>query len=130
MSDVQEFPVPAETAKTAHADAAKYEKMYRESIDNPETFWAEHGKRIDWIKPYSKVKDVSYDAKDLHIKWFHDGTLNAAANCLDRHVATRGDQVAIIWEGDDPKDDRKITYASPALSSPRTRACAVAGRSR
>jgi acetyl-CoA synthetase len=110
MSDVQEFPVPAETAKTAHADAAKYEKMYRESVDNPEAFWAEHGKRIDWIKPYSKVKDVSYDAKDLHIKWFHDGTLNAAANCLDRHVATRGDQVAIIWEGDDPKDDKKITY--------------------
>ncbi|UUX51930.1 acetate--CoA ligase [Nisaea acidiphila] len=110
MWEVHDFPVPADLAKTAHLDAAGYEKMYRESIENPEAFWAEHGKRIDWIKPYSKVKDVSYDASDLHIKWFHDGTLNAAANCLDRHLAERGDQVAIIWEGDDPKDDKKITY--------------------
>jgi len=102
MWDVHDFPVPADIAKSAHADAAKYEKMYRESVDNPEGFWAEHGKRIDWIKPYSKVKDVSFDAKDLHIKWYQDGTLNVAANCIDRHLGTRGDQVAIIWEGDEP----------------------------
>ncbi|MDA9023437.1 acetate--CoA ligase, partial [Alphaproteobacteria bacterium] len=76
----------------------------------PDQFWAEHGKRIDWIKPYSQISDVSYDAKDLHIKWYADGTLNAAANCLDRHLATRGDQTAIIWEGDEPDQHRHITY--------------------
>src|SRR3546814_7475401 len=84
--------------------------MYRRSIDDPEGFWGEQGKRIDWFTPYTKVKDVSFDAKDLHIRWFYDGTLNASYNCLDRHLATRGDQVAIIWEGDDPAKDRKITY--------------------
>jgi acetyl-CoA synthetase len=110
MWEVHDFPVPADLAKTAHVDEAGYEKMYRESVENPEGFWAEHGKRIDWIKPYTKVKDVSFNASDLHIKWFYDGTLNASANCLDRHLAERGDQVAIIWEGDDPKDDKKITY--------------------
>ena len=84
--------------------------MYEQSVADPEGFWGEHGKRIDWIKPYTQVKDVSYDQSDLHIRWYHDGTLNASANCLDRHLETRGDQVAIIWEGDDPNDDRKITY--------------------
>jgi acetyl-CoA synthetase len=104
------IPVPADWAKRAYADDAKYQAMYEASIKDPEAFWAEHGKRIDWIKPFSKVKDVSYDAKDLHIRWFYDGTLNASANCLDRHLAKRGDQTAIIWEGDDPKQDKKITY--------------------
>ena len=85
--------------------------MYAASVADPDAFWAEHGKRIDWIKPYSQVSDVSYDAADLHIKWYADGTLNAAANCLDRHLETRGDQTAIIWEGDDPADSRHITYA-------------------
>src|SRR5690606_22373157 len=75
-----------------------------------EGFWAEHGKRIDWFKPYSKIKDVSYDKSDLHIRWFYDGTLNASYNCLDRHLEKRGDQTAIIWEGDDPSVDKKITY--------------------
>src|SRR3546814_16625344 len=84
--------------------------MYRRSIDDPEGFWGEQGKRIDWFTPYTMVKDVSFDAKDLHIRWFYDGTLNASYNCLDRHLETRGDQVAIIWEGDDPAKDRKITY--------------------
>ena len=79
-------------------------------LADPDAFWAEHGKRIDWIKPYSQVSDVSYDAKDLYIKWFADGTLNAAANCLDRHLATRGDQTAIIWEGDEPDQHKHITY--------------------
>ncbi len=102
-------PVPGEWAKKAWIDDSKYQDMYRQSIDDPEGFWAEHGKRIDWIKPYSKVKDVSFGG-DVHIKWFHDGTLNAAANCLDRHLDKRGDQVAIVWEGDDPSDDKKITY--------------------
>ena len=88
-----------------------YRDMYAESVADPDAFWAEHGRRIDWIKPYSQISDVSYDAADLHIKWYADGTLNAAANCLDRHLETRGDQTAIIWEGDDPADSRHITYA-------------------
>ena len=97
-------------AKKAHIDAEGYEALYAESIADPDGFWAEHGKRIDWIKPYSQTSDVSYEANDLHIKWYADGTLNAAANCLDRHLAERGDQTAIIWEGDEPDQQRHITY--------------------
>ena len=97
-------------AKHAHIDADGYQALYGESIADPDAFWAKHGKRIDWIKPYSQISDVSYDAKDLHIKWFADGSLNAAANCLDRHLAERGDQTAIIWEGDEPDQQRHITY--------------------
>ncbi len=104
------FPVPEAWQQRAWADNAKYQELYRQSIDDPEGFWREQGKRIDWIKPYSKVKDVSYDAENLHIRWFEDGTLNAAANCLDRHLETRGDQVAVIWEGDDPNNDKTLTY--------------------
>jgi acetyl-CoA synthetase len=97
-------------AKHAHIDAKGYAALYADSIADPDAFWAEHGKRIDWIKPYTQVSDVSYDAADLHIKWFADGSLNAAANCLDRHLAERGDQTAIIWEGDEPDQHRHITY--------------------
>ena len=104
------FEPSADLAKSALIDANGYAALYQESIANPDQFWAEHGKRIDWIKPYSQISDVSYDAKDLHIKWYADGTLNAAANCLDRHLATRGDQTAIIWEGDEPDQHRHITY--------------------
>ena len=106
----EKFPVPDDWAKRAWADEAKYDEMYQRSIEDPEGFWGEHGKRLDWIEPYTKVKDVSYDASNLHVKWYQDGVLNASANCLDRHLAQRGDQVAIIWEGDDPKADKKITY--------------------
>jgi acetyl-CoA synthetase len=73
-------------------------------------FWGEHGKRIDWIKPFTKVKNTSYDYHNVSIKWFEDGTLNVSANCIDRHLATRGDQPAIIWEGDDPSESKVITY--------------------
>ena len=104
------FEPSADLAKSALIDANGYAALYRDSISNPDQFWAEHGKRIDWIKPFSQISDVSYDAKDLHIKWYADGTLNAAANCLDRHLATRGDQTAIIWEGDEPDQHRHITY--------------------
>jgi acetyl-CoA synthetase len=110
MSDVHIHPVPAEFAKNALIDKAKYEAMYKASIEDNEGFWGEHGKRIDWIKPYTKVKNVNFMVPDVDIKWFEDGTLNVSANCIDRHLAKRGDQVAIIWEGDDPKDDDKITY--------------------
>jgi acetyl-CoA synthetase len=104
------YPVPEEWASRAWADNAKYLEMYNQSIQDPNGFWDEHGKRLDWMQPYTKVKNVSYNAADLHVKWYEDGVLNASANCLDRHLQTRGNQVAIIWEGDDPKDDAKITY--------------------
>ena len=110
MSVNEVYPVSSELAKSAWVDNETYEAMYKASIDDPTTFWGEHGKRIDWIKPYTKVKDVSYDEKDLHIKWFQDGTLNVSANCIDRHLATKGDQAAIIWEGDEPTDDKTLTY--------------------
>jgi len=110
MSDDQFFPVPAEWAKKAWVDNAQYLAMYAASVDNPEAFWGEQGRRIDWIRPYTKVKDVSFDAKDFRIRWYEDGTLNASVNCIDRHLATRGDQVAIIWEGDEPTEDKRITY--------------------
>ncbi len=110
MSLNEVYPVSDELAKSAWIDNATYEAMYKASIEDPETFWGEHGKRIDWIKPYTQVKDVSYDEKDLHINWFSDGTLNVSANCIDRHLETKGDQAAIIWEGDEPTDDKTLTY--------------------
>lgn len=110
MSEAHIYPVTAEFAKNAHIDKAKYEDMYGASIDDSETFWAEHGKRVDWIKPYTKVRDVNFKTPGVSIKWFYDGTLNASANCLDRHLETRGDQTAIIWEGDDPADSEHVTY--------------------
>ncbi len=110
MDQEQIFKPSAAIAKQAHVDAKGYEELYAASITDPDGFWAEHGKRIDWIKPYSQISDVSYDANDLHIRWYADGTLNAAANCLDRHLAERGDQTAIIWEGDEPDQQRNITY--------------------
>jgi acetyl-CoA synthetase len=103
------FPVPADFAKQALIDEKTYQEWYDRSVQDPDGFWGEHGKRIDWIKPYTKVKDVSYSG-DVHIKWFHDGTLNVAANCLDRHLEKRGDQTAIIWEGDDPNESKHVTY--------------------
>ena len=110
MFEVNVNPVSDEWAKTAHIDNDKYLEMYRQSVEDPEGFWGEHGKRVDWIKPYSTVKNTSYDYDNVSIKWYEDGTLNVCANCVDRHVATRGDQTAIIWEGDDPTEDAHITY--------------------
>ena len=100
-----------EFAATAHADAATYTAMYDASIADPEAFWAEHGKRIDWVKPFTKVKNTSFEFGNVDIKWFEDGTLNVAANCIDRHLATRSGQTAIIWEPDDPTEPAQhITY--------------------
>ncbi|MBT4702411.1 MAG: acetate--CoA ligase [Rhodospirillaceae bacterium] len=109
MSEDLVFPVADEVANRAWADNDKYLEMYKQSVDDPEGFWGEEGKRIDWIKPYTKIKNTTYD-KPVSIKWYEDGTLNASANCLDRHLATRGDQTAIIWEGDDPTVSEHITY--------------------
>ncbi|MDY6859276.1 MAG: acetate--CoA ligase [Pseudomonadota bacterium] len=110
MSD-KTYPPSAEFTATAHIDAAKYRELYAASIADPAAFWGEHGKRLDWIKPYTKVKNVSYAPGNISINWFEDGTLNAAANCIDRHLATRGDQTAIIFEPDDPAEEAQhITY--------------------
>ena len=110
MSEIQVYKVPSEWKARAHIDAEGYARMYAQSVRDPEGFWAEQGKRIDWFRPYSKIKDVSFAYPDVSIRWFHDGVTNAAYNCIDRHLETRGDQVAIVWEGDDPGDDKKITY--------------------
>lgn len=110
MSDDVVIPVSEAVAKSAWCDSDTYLRMYEQSIKDPEGFWAEQGKRIDWIKPYTQIKDTSFDPPDVHIRWYHDGTLNASANCLDRHLATRGDQTALIFEGDDPSVSRHITY--------------------
>ena len=101
MSDTL-LPVPAEWKSKAFIDAAKYEEMYARSVKDPNAFWRDEAKRIDWIKPFTKVKNVSWDPDNLSIKWFEDGALNVAANCIDRHLPKRAKQTAIIWEGDDP----------------------------
>src|SRR5262245_11988323 len=110
MSEVV-IPVQQEWKQRAHIDAAKYEEWYRQSVADPEGFWRQQGLEfVQWIKPFKNVKDVSFNAKDLHVRWFHDGTLNVSANCIDRHLAARGDQTAIIWESDDPKNSKHIRY--------------------
>ncbi len=110
MSHNELFPVPDAWAQKAFADNDKYLAMYQQSLDDPDGFWGEQGKRIDWFKPYTKVKNTTYGPGDVSIKWYEDGTLNASYNCLDRHLDTRRDQTAIIWEGDDPADSKSFTY--------------------
>jgi acetyl-CoA synthetase len=103
------YPILESAQKRALIDAATYQAWYKQSITDPEAFWGEHGKRIDWFTPYTKVKNTSFEG-DVSIKWFEDGITNVSYNCIDRHLEKRGDQVAIIWEGDNPYDDKKITY--------------------
>jgi len=103
-------PVSPEFAARARVKASDYDKLYAESVRDPEGFWKRTAQRLDWIKPFSKVKDVSFAADDLHVRWFEDGQLNLSANCLDRHLQTRGDKTAILWEGDDPNEAKAITY--------------------
>ncbi|MCK4712445.1 MAG: AMP-binding protein, partial [Marinosulfonomonas sp.] len=105
------YPPLSEFAAGSHADAAKYDEMYQASMQDPDGFWRKEGQRIDWIKPYTTVKNTDFTLGKVNIEWFADGTLNVAVNCIDRHLATRGDQTAIIWEPDDPKTPAKhITY--------------------
>ncbi len=104
------YPVDPAFAAAARLRHDDYTRLYAESVSDPEGFWGRIGQRLDWIKPPTKIKDVSFDARDLHIRWYEDGQLNVSANCLDRQLATRGDKVAIIFEGDDPNDSRRITY--------------------
>ncbi len=105
------YPPSPEFVAQAHADRAKYDAMYAESVSDPEGFWGREGRRLDWIKPYSKVKNTTFEYPDVSIRWFEDGVLNVAANCVDRHLATRAEQTAIIWESDDPNIARHISYA-------------------
>ena len=109
MSD-KIYDIPPEWKQRAYVDDAKYRDMYAASVADPDKFWAEHAKRVDWIKPFSRVKNTSFAPDKISIKWFEDGTLNAAYNCIDRHLPKRAKQTAIIWEGDDPKDAKHITY--------------------
>ena len=110
MAD-QIYPPSADFVANAKINKADYDNMYAQSISNPDHFWSEHGKRVDWIKPYSKIKDVDYSYPNVSIKWFEDGQLNVSANCIDRHLEKRGEQTAIIWEGDNPDDSKHITYS-------------------
>ncbi|WP_374381365.1 acetate--CoA ligase [Dongia sp.] len=113
MSEFQVFDVPPAAASRALVNAAQYEAMYKKSVEDNAGFWGEQGRRIDWIKPYTQVKDVDYTG-DVRIRWYYDGTLNVAANCIDRHLPKRANQTAIIWEGDDPSESKHITYAELA----------------
>jgi acetyl-CoA synthetase len=109
MSD-KVYPVPAEWADRAYINAASYDKMYEHSVTDPEGFWAEAGRRLQWIKPYTRAKNATFGPGKVDIRWYEDGTLNVSANCIDRHLETRSDRVAIIWEGDNPKDSELISY--------------------
>lgn len=110
MSEAHVYPVKENIKTHTHADNDTYLAMYQQSVTDPEGFWNEHGKIVDWIKPFTKVKSTSFDTGHVDIRWFEDGTLNVSANCIDRHLEEHGDDVAIIWEGDDPADDKTLTF--------------------
>src|SRR5262245_23627502 len=110
MADEVTIDVPSELAATAAINPRRYRELAKEVAADPLSFWREQGRRLDWYAPFTHLKDVSFDAKDLHIRWYYDGTLNASFNCLDRHLEKRGNQTAIIWEGDDPSQSRHVTY--------------------
>jgi acetyl-CoA synthetase len=104
------YPVPGDLAARARVQHDDYDRCYAESVRDPDAFWGRIGRRLDWITPYTEVRDVSFDPGDVHIRWFHDGILNVAVNCLDRHLRERGDKIALIWEGDDPAESRRVSY--------------------
>ena len=110
MADILHQPSPA-FSRNAHLNKSQYEELYKQSITDPESFWSKHGKRLEWIKNYSKIKNVSFEHPNVSIKWFEDGVLNVSANCIDRHLSTRGEQTAIIWEGDNPSEEKQISYS-------------------
>ena len=111
MTDKTYAPHP-DVAAAAHADKATYDEMYTRSVNDPDGFWGEEGKRLDWMTPYTRVKNTSFAPGNIDIKWYEDGTLNVAANCIDRHLVDRADHTAIIWEPDDPKAGAQhISYA-------------------
>ncbi len=119
MSHQKIHKVPTEWADNAYLNNEQYLKMYESSVSNSEAFWAEEGKRLDWFTPYTQVKDVSFAEDDLHIKWFYDGVLNVCHNCVDRHLPEKANDRAIIWEGDEPGDDKTLTYQELHLAVSR-----------
>jgi len=110
MSEDKIFQPPARVVERTLTSPQKYQELYQQSVNNPDEFWGEQAKRLDWIKPFTKVKNTSFAYPDISIKWFEDGELNVCANCIDRHLEERGEQIAIIWEGDDPNQSKHITY--------------------
>ena len=110
MTETPIYPVSSDFSAKANLSPERYKDMYAESIADPEAFWGEHGQRLDWFEPYTVVKDVSWDKSDLHVKWYSDGVLNVAYNCIDRHLEMRGNKAALVWEGDDPADSQTVTY--------------------
>ncbi|WP_312204572.1 AMP-binding protein, partial [Mixta calida] len=110
MSQIIKHPVPASIAEHTLINAEQYQSMYQQSVQDPDAFWGEQGKMLDWIKPYTRVKNTSFAPGNISIRWYEDGTLNLAANCLDRHLHERGDHPAIIWEGDDASESKTLTY--------------------
>jgi len=108
MSNRSLIPIAAHSG-VGRISEAEYFRLYEQSLADPDRFWGEQGKRIDWIKPYTKIGNASFTG-DVSIRWYEDGTLNASYNCIDRHLAKRGDQTAILWEGDDPSEDKRVTY--------------------
>ena len=109
MSEKLIYPVPEAISKAANIDDATYQRLYRQSLDDPEGFWAEQAQRIDWIEPWRTVKETSFQRNDVSIKWFNGGRLNVSANCIDRHATKTPNRTAIIWEGDDPAVDKSIS---------------------
>ena len=129
MSQAEVFPVPETVAKASHCDNARYLAMYRRSLDDPDGFWREQAERLDWVRFPTRIKDV--DFKDnARIRWFEDGVLNVSANCIDRHLSARGDQTAILWEGDDPsvRQEDHLPRAAPGGVQARQRAQGARGR--
>lgn len=110
MTKITKYPVPEAIAENALINHQQYLDEYQRSVEDPDSYWREKGQIVDWIKPYTRVKNTSFDPGHVSIKWFEDGTLNLSANCLDRHLAERGDKPAVIWEGDSPDESRTLTY--------------------
>ena len=110
------YPVPMDFAARAHVDKVAYERIYERSIDDPEGFWREQARFLDWIKPFTQISDANSDADDFRIRWFADGSLNASANCVDRHLAAKAHKPAILWEGDTPGEARAVTWSELASS--------------
>ena len=110
MSQIHKHDIPANIADRCLISPEQYQEKYQQSVSSPDAFWGEQGHILDWIKPYQKVKNTSFAPGNVSIKWYEDGTLNLAANCLDRHLAERGNETAIIWEGDDASQSKHITY--------------------
>ena len=110
MSDKNLYKPSDRARNNSLINENEFREKYKFSLDKNEDFWSEEAKRIQWMKPFTKVKDVSYELSDLHIKWFYDGSLNASSNCIDRHLDKKGEEIAIIWEGDNPNESKKITY--------------------